>query len=599
VDRIPEKTISEIRAVSDIVSVISEVVLLKRTGKNFVGLCPFHSEKTPSFTVNSDKQIFYCFGCGAGGSVFTFLMKHEGLSFPEAVRTLGRRYGIAVADHDLSPEERRHIREREGIFDVNEQAAAFYRRMLLENSEGRSALDYLRKRGMDMETIDRFSLGYAPEGWDALTGLFVDRCIPDTLLEKSGLVISRRNGPGHYDRFRNRIVFPIRGPASRIIGFGARVMDDSLPKYLNSPETIIFNKRRSLYGLEVARSGCREKGTVYVVEGYFDVLALSQAGIPNVVATLGTALTPEHVRILKGYVQEIILVYDSDQAGIRAALKSVEIFRRENMDARILVLPEGHDPDSFIRKFGRNAFEATAQSSWNMMDFLMEETVRKHGLSVEGKIRIIEEMRPPLSAVSDPMARSLYIRNLAERVGVDEAVVAGRIGRPSPDRDSRRESGPMAPGAAEAKDLQDSIGFVGRHAKIERKIVTMMLQFPDFLAEIDRRCILDDFEDERLKSIGRHLLTHYKSGGEYHISDFIEKLDEAERAITVNLAMGGDVWDRGGCLRLLTQFESGRKRQTDNLLHKIEAARRNNDQALLLKLLKKKQNRARKRQTIN
>lgn len=598
-DRIPEKTISEIRAVSDIVFVISEVVLLKRAGKNYVGLCPFHSEKTPSFTVNSDKQIFYCFGCGAGGSVFTFLMKHEGLSFPEAVRMLGRRHGIAVSDNDLSPEEQRRIREREGIFDINEQATAFFRRMLVEDPVGCRALDYLRKRGMSMETIDRFSLGYAPEGWDALTRFFADRRISDMLLKQSGLVIAKKNGPGHYDRFRNRIVFPIAGTASRVVGFGARVMDDSLPKYLNSPETAVFNKRRSLYGLEAARSGCREKGTVYVVEGYFDVLALSQAGVPNVVATLGTALSSEHVRILKGYVREIILVYDSDQAGMRAAFKSVEIFRRENMDARILVLPEGHDPDSFIRKFGRDAFEAAAQSARNMMDFMMEETIRKHGLSVEGKIRVIEEMRQPFSAVSDSMARSLYIRNLAERVGVDEAVVAGRIGRPASGRDSRRENDPRGAYVAEGSDYQDSIGFEGRHARIERKIVTVMLQFPDLLAEIDRRRILDDFEDERLKSIGRHLLANYKSGGEHHISNFIEKLDEAERAIAINLAMEGDVWDRGGCLRLLTQFESGRKRQTDNLLHKIEAARRNNNQALLLELLKEKQNRARKRQTIN
>lgn len=420
VDRIPEKTISEIRNASDIVDIVSEVVLLKRAGKNFIGLCPFHSEKTPSFTVSADKQIFYCFGCGAGGSVFTFLMKHEGFSFPEAVRMLGRRHGIAVEDHQLSPEDRQRMQEREGIFDVNEQAASFFRHMLLEKEEGRSALEYLRKRGMTRETIDRFSLGYAPDGWDGLTGYFAGRRIPAALLEKSGLVVPRKAGGGFYDRFRNRIVFPIAGVSSRIVGFGGRVMDDSLPKYLNSPETAVFNKRRSLYGLESARSCCRETGTVYVVEGYFDVLALSQAGISNVVATLGTALSAEHVRMLKGYVREIVLVYDSDQAGIRAALKSVETFRKENMDAKILVLPEGHDPDSFILKSGAQAFLETSRTARNMMDFLMEETVRKHGLSVEGKLRIIEDMQEPLGAVSDRMARSLYIRNLAEHIDVED-----------------------------------------------------------------------------------------------------------------------------------------------------------------------------------
>ena len=596
VDRIPEKTISEIRNASDIVDIVSEVVLLKRAGKNFIGLCPFHSEKTPSFTVSADKQIFYCFGCGAGGSVFTFLMKHEGFSFPEAVRMLGRRHGIAVEDHQLSPEDRQRMQEREGIFDVNEQAASFFRHMLLEKEEGRSALEYLRKRGMTRETIDRFSLGYAPDGWDGLTGYFAGRHIPAALLEKSGLVVPRKSGGGFYDRFRNRIVFPIAGVSSRIVGFGGRVMDDSLPKYLNSPETAVFNKRRSLYGLESARSCCRETGTVYVVEGYFDVLALSQAGISNVVATLGTALSAEHVRVLKGYVREIVLVYDSDQAGIRAALKSVEIFRKENMDAKILVLPEGHDPDSFILKSGAQAFLETSRTARNMMDFLMEETVRKHGLSVEGKLRIIEDMQEPLGAVSDRMARSLYIRNLAEHIDVDEAMVAGRIRRISasgPADDGRRGASPDERGFVEKNS------FLGRHVMIERKIITMMLQFQDFLAEVDRRNLLDFFEDERLKSIGRHILMNYKATGEHHVSGVIEKLDETEREITVNLAIGGDVWDREGCLRLLAQFETGRKRQKDNLLQRIEAASQNNDQALLLELLKEKQNRARKRQTIN
>ncbi len=596
VNHIPEKTISEVRNASDIVGIISEVVLLKRAGKNFLGLCPFHSEKTPSFTVSSDKQIFYCFGCGTGGNVFSFLMKYEGCSFPEAVRSLGRRHGITVEDHQLSPEDRRRMQEREGIFDVNAAAAAFFQRMLLEEAEGRQAMDYLQKRGISRETIDRFSLGYAPGGWDALTGWFADRRVSVALLEASGLVIPQKNGGGVYDRFRNRIIFPIAGISSRIIGFGGRVMDDALPKYLNSPETPVFNKRRSLYGLEVARSHCRATGTVYVVEGYFDVLALFQAGILNAAATLGTALTSEHVRLLKGYVREIVLVYDSDQAGIRAALKSVETFRKENMDARILVLPEGHDPDSFILQFGADAFIEAAKNARKMMDFLLEETIRKHGLSVEGKLRIVEDMTAPLSAVSDRMARSLYIRDLAEHIGVDEVMIAGRLRRipaaAQPDGFS-----PLPDlGRRHGVDPED---ITARHVKIERKIITMMLQFQEFIAEIDRRALLDLFEDDRLKSIGRHILNHYKTTGEHHVSGLIGRLDDAERTMTVNLAIGGDVWDRKGCLRLLDQFESSRKRQTDNLLQRIEAASRKNDKALLLKLLEEKQNRARERQTIN
>jgi DNA primase len=593
-DQIPESTISEIRSTADIVDIVSEVVLLKRAGKNFQGLCPFHSEKTPSFTVSPDKQVFYCFGCGAGGNVFTFLMQHEGLSFPEAVRTLGRRYGIVVEDRQLSPEERARMAERDGIFDVHQQAAAFFRRMLLESPEGRTARAYLEKRGMRSETIERFSLGYAPPEWDALAKYFAGRRVPTTYLETAGLIIPRKSGSGFYDRFRDRIIFPITGVSSRILGFGGRVMDDAMPKYLNSPESPVFNKRRSLYGLEAARGRCRETGTAYVVEGYFDVLALAQAGVTNAVATLGTALTAGHVKTLKGHVSDIVLVFDSDQAGIRAALKSVEVFRKENMDARILVLPEGHDPDSFIRKFGAEAFGSAARNARSMMDFLMEETIRKHGLSVEGKLRIISEMQGPLGAISDRMARSLYIRNLAEKTGVDEAMIAERIAPTNPPGGGRR-----GPAAAGGGGPAGEACLTGRHIRIERKIITMMLQFPDILPEVERRHTLELFEDEQLKSIGRRILTQYSTTGKYHVSDVIEALDDTEREMTVNLAIGGDVWDREGCLRLLAQFESGRKRQKDNLLQKIEAASRNNDQALLLKLLKEKQHRARKRQTIN
>lgn len=583
---ISEKTISDIRNASDIVDVISEVVLLKRAGKNFQGLCPFHSEKTPSFSVSPDKQVFYCFGCGAGGNVFSFLMRHEGLSFAEAVRKLGKRYGIAVEDRQLSPEERRRVQEREGILEINREAAAFYRRILQNRREGAAALAYLQDRGLVRETMERFSLGYAPPGWETLLRHFSERRIPPEFPEKAGLVIPREKGGGHYDRFRDRIIFPIRDAGGHIIGFGGRVMDDGLPKYLNSPETVVFNKRRSLYGLDAARAGCRETGTVHVVEGYFDVLALSQAGIANTVATLGTALTPEHVRMLKGYARETVLVYDSDQAGMRAARKSVETFRREEMSARILVLPEGEDPDSFLLKFGSEAFLEKSRTARSMMDFLMEETVREHGLSIEGRLRILSEMKAPLGAVSDPIARSLYIRNLASLIDVEERSVAEAVAAASPAVRMERRA-------------LEIPGISGRRGMIERKIITMMIQFTEFLAEIDRRGTLEDFEDERLKSIGVTILTHYRTSGEHDVAALMEKLPDAEREIAATLSLGGDVWDRDGCMRLLAQYDAGRKRQQDDLLQRIEAASRGNDQALLLELLKEKQHRARKRQTIH
>jgi len=343
---IPEEKINDIKNSADIVDIISEVVVLKKSGKNFLGLCPFHSEKTPSFTVSPDKQIFYCFGCNAGGNVFSFLMKQHGLSFPEAARMLARRYGIDIPVRTMSLEQKRRISERESVLAINRQAMDFFRCALIENASGKKAMEYLLKRGISR---DDFKLGYAPEGWDNLAIYFSKNKQSDRLVEKSGLIIPRKGKSGFYDRFRSRIIFPIFDVSMQVIGFGGRVMDDSLPKYLNSPETPVYNKSRSLYGLHMAKGKCRETRTVFIVEGYFELLALHQHGIQNSVATLGTSLTPEHVQILRGFIGKsgrVVLVYDSDIAGIKDAQRSIEVYDKGYVDASILVLHDGYEPDS-------------------------------------------------------------------------------------------------------------------------------------------------------------------------------------------------------------------------------------------------------------
>jgi DNA primase len=329
---IPEDKISEIKNAADIVDIISETVLLKKAGRNFLGLCPFHSEKTPSFTVSPEKQIFYCFGCGAGGNVFSFLMKHESLTFPEAARALAKRYGITIPTKTLSPEQRRKIGQKESLLDLNKQAMDFFHHELLSSVAGKQALSYLSKRGISEETIDQFNLGYAPKGWDNLLRFFTKMRIRPGLLEISGLVAARKNSSGFYDRFRDRIIFPIFDVNMEVVGFGGRVMDNSEPKYLNSPETSVYNKSRTLYGLHRARDKCRTDDKVFIVEGYLDLLALHQHGIENSVATLGTALTAEHIRMLARYTRRMVLVYDSDEAGIKSAYRCIETFWKEHVD---------------------------------------------------------------------------------------------------------------------------------------------------------------------------------------------------------------------------------------------------------------------------
>jgi len=584
VNYIPENIVSEIRNATDIVDIVSDMVILKKAGKNYQGLCPFHSEKTPSFSVSPEKQIFYCFGCGAGGNAFSFLMKHEGMSFPEAVRTLARRVGIEVPTRDLTPEEKRRFSERDALLEVNRRAMAYFQHMLWKSRAGEPGRAYLERRGITQAVADAFGLGYAPKGWDHLIRSFAKKKTDPALLEKAGLTVPRKSGRGFIDRFRDRIMFPIRDIRQQVVGFGGRVMDEGMPKYLNSPETPVFSKSRTLYGVDTARAKARETGQMYLVEGYIDVISLYQAGITNTVATLGTALTREHVRLLKGHAGEATLVFDSDQAGVRAAARSVDIFRKENMDARILVLPEGHDPDTYILEFGAEAFQGAAQKARSVMDFMMEDAVKRHGLSIEGKVRVISELTGPLGVIEDPVARSLYVRRLAERMGVDEAMIMDKV-RAVPA--GRQESRP--------RPEQTPASFQGRRMRLEKKLVMMMLQFPEILPDVAKREVIDRFEDPSLKSIGHNLVNRYRDYRDGRTSDLIDSVDEAHRAVAANLAITGEEWTRKGCLNLIAQFETGRKGGSQDLLQRIEAASRDNDQALLMKLLKEKQNQARQR----
>ncbi|MFP4347501.1 MAG: DNA primase [Desulfococcaceae bacterium] len=581
---IPENIISEIRNAADIVDIVSDMVILKKTGKNYQGLCPFHSEKTPSFSVSPEKQIFYCFGCGAGGNVFSFLMKHEGMSFPEAVRTLARRFGIEVPTRDLTPEEKRRFSEREALLDLNRRAMAYFQHMLWKTRAGEPARAYLERRGIKPAVAETFGLGYAPKGWDHLIRSFSKKKTDPGLLEKAGLTVPRKSGRGFIDRFRDRIMFPIRDIRRQVVGFGGRVMDEGLPKYLNSPETPVFNKSQTLYGVDTARARARETRQMYLVEGYFDVISLYQAGITNAVATLGTALTREHVRSLRGHAGEVTLVFDSDQAGVRAAARSVDIFRKENMDARVLVLPEGHDPDTYILEFGAEAFQSAARKARSVMDFMMEDAVNRHGLSIEGKVRIISELTVPLGAIEDPVARSLYVRRLSERMGVDEAMIMDKVRAAPVGQPENRPRPEIKPAS-----------FQGRRMRLEKKLVAMMLQFPEILPEVADREVIDRFEDPSLKSIGQSLVYRYRDYRGGDISDLIDSVDEAHRAVAANLAITGEEWTREGCLNLIAQFETGQKSGSRDLLQRIEVASRDNDQALLMKLLKEKQNQARQR----
>ena len=571
---IPEDKIAEVLHAADIVGVLSEYISLKKVGRNYSALCPFHPEKTPSFTVSAEKQIFHCFGCGFGGNVFSFLMHYHNISFPEAVRDLAKRYGIAIPTKQMSPAERKKFDERENILQINRLASQYFHDILLNAAEGQNGREYLKKRGISHEIIDRFTLGFSDNSWNRLIQFFAEKKTPLSLLEKAGLIVKKRGG--YYDRFRARIIFPIFDVRQNIIGFGGRVLDQSLPKYLNSPDTPVYNKSRSLYGIHIARSFCRSTDSVFVVEGYFDLLALHCHGIQNAVATLGTALTREHIRILKGYASTAILVFDSDEAGVKAAQRSLPLFTEEKMGVNILILPEGYDPDTFIFEHGKAQFLKLAERSLSVVSFLMSYLIAKHGLSIEGKARIIDDIKRSLASLADGVKRALYVKELAERLDITESVVLEQV-RNATSTDQKMR-------------LEDQTTAVLEEYKIEKGILQMMIQFPPILPYIIKERIVEDFENPFHKKLGERILKIFQDQGDIQASAIFSYIDDPRhRSLITELFLDEKTWDREKCLKGIERFRHDvQKRKGKILSRKIKEAQKANDQELLTNLLSEK-----------
>ncbi len=427
---IPPAFIQELLARVDIVDVVGRQVQLKKSGINFSGLCPFHAEKSPSFTVTPTKQFYHCFGCGANGDAIRFLVEQNGMTFIDAVKDLAQQVGLAVPDDDRSAEDRERAavqkQRRVTLGDVLTKAAEHYRRQLKANPR---AIDYLKARGLTGEVAARFGLGYAPEGWRGLASVFAS--YDDPLLEESGMVIAQDADDGdeahrkRYDRFRDRIMFPIRAVQGDIIGFGGRVLDRGEPKYLNSPETPVFSKGRELYGLHEARSALRQRGYALVVEGYMDVVALAQAGFENAVATLGTACTAEHVQKLFRFTESVVFSFDGDGAGRRAALRALEASLPHATDTRtvrFLFLPAEHDPDSYVRAEGSDAFERCIAAAVPLSRQLLEAAAEGCDLdTAEGRARLVAQARPYIQQLPTGMLRGQIVDALAARAQVEPA----------------------------------------------------------------------------------------------------------------------------------------------------------------------------------
>lgn len=575
--RITDETIETLRNVADIAQVVSERVTLKRAGRRLTGLCPFHVEKTPSFSVDPEKQMYHCFGCGAGGDIFSFVMQSEGLSFPEAVKSLADRFGVPLAESQEGDD--REAGERQAILEANRVALGVFRHGLLKSPLGGVAREYLEKRGISEDSVARFGLGFIPDGWTRLLDYMTKKGFDPRLLEKSGLVVRSEKGRC-YDRFRNRIVFPIQDIPGRVIGFGGRVLGAENPKYLNSPETLLYHKARSLYGLHQGRQEIRKSRVAYIVEGYFDVIALHQHGIGEAVASLGTALTREQIQLLRGYADRLVLVFDGDVAGLRAAERAAPLLLPFAMDCRVLLLPAGEDPDSFVRRLGKDAFLGEALKARPLFSFLMHASLQRWGRDPAGRIKALESLLPLLSGMTDTVVRDVYLREMADGLDMEEKGIRERLSKRIPD----------SPGMA--RQIQKSEDPRG-NLRMEEALVSLLLSVPQCREEVAGLKPEGFFSDPILKRIVLSLLYGERQDSLVNDPEILGD-PEVQRRLS-GFAFGESSWNVDNAELLISQFRRLQQQAqgSSGLMDRIKAAEAGKDQARLMALLEQKQQQAR------
>ncbi len=503
----------EIKRAADVVELIGQYVKLKKAGRNHVGLCPFHAEKDPSFTVNPERQSFHCFGCKKGGDVFAFWMEYHSTTFPEAIKDLAERYHITITEGYSAEAEKKKAAERNSLYKINEITADYFQKSL-NDPKATHARDYLKRRAISKEIESEFRLGYAPNQWDGLIKVLKKHNVDMQMAAQAGVIIQKEKG-GYYDRFRGRVIFPIIDQRQQVVGFGGRVLDDSLPKYLNTPETPVFHKGETLYGLNASFKAIREKGRAVIVEGYMDWLALKKYGLGEAVATLGTALTERHVRKLKGYAKEAVIVFDSDDAGKAAALKSLHVFANEGLSARAAVLPVGHDPDSFVNENGLDRFLDLLEQASPMFDFFLDQKMTQ-GDSDEGKVSALKEILPVLSEVRDFAMRSLYVRRLADRVGLREEVVLSELnalGRKPVQKVQDKKASDRAENLELKKVPMDDL-----------YILNLFVHHPDTIPRLNECDCRGLVSDPEIVNVIDSILEKYQKDGPFSPEDLLESL---------------------------------------------------------------------------
>jgi len=557
--------IDQVRQASSIVEIASQYTTLRRRGRKWVGLCPFHTEKTPSFTVDEDKQLYHCFGCGVGGDIFSLLMERENLTFPEALKSLAERYHVPLpAQQRVHPEV---LKLEDKLFKMNELALGYFRKNLTGTAEGKKALDYLKKRGLSDETIQTLKIGYAMNAWTALIDAFKSKDVPVSLLEKGGLALAGSR-PGEFrDRFRGRVIFPIFSLTGRVVGFGGRTVFDAEPKYLNSPETPLYSKGKLLYGLNFTKDAVRKDGTAILVEGYTDFSSLYQAGVTNVVASLGTALTPWQVGQAMRFASRLVVNYDGDSAGRAAAARAVPLGLEKGLNMDVLVLPDDLDPDSFLRKHGRDRYLALLKKPVPGIDFLIDSLAAGARMTIpEEKGKVARTVVKEIEKVPDAVARSEYLRRASAKLGVSEELLRGIV------ENKAAEKGPEEPGPLCAA---------------EKRLFQILMSDPKLAPDVFAECGEDIFQGLRSEAVFRYLQSCFKNDESWSFPALQGKvppalLSQLARAL-FEKASAGSVEEAQECLKALRKVYLNRKRK--GLQQRISKAEKDGDMEALPDLL--------------
>ncbi|APH04351.1 DNA primase [Bacillus weihaiensis] len=540
-NRIPEDLLEKIQRTSDIVDVVSEYVQLKKQGRNYFGLCPFHGEKSPSFSVSSDKQIFHCFGCGAGGNVFSFIMQHNGVSFTEAVQTLAEKNGIDLPTISPTDQGKTLSKDAEKMIEAHELLKKFYHHLLVNTKEGQSALDYLINRGFTRETIDKFEIGYALDSWDFITKFLSKRGFNLSLMEEAGLLVKKNNSDDFLDRFRNRIMFPISDHNGSTIAFSGRVLSEEKPKYLNSPETKIFNKSKILYNFHRARIHIRKNQQAVLYEGFADVISSTESGVEHAIATMGTSLTEDQARIIRRNVNEVVLCYDSDSAGVEATIRAAKVLQSAGCQIKVAMIQEGLDPDDYIKKYGSEKFRNDViGATVPFMTFKMSYYRRGKNLQNEGeRLQYIENVLADLTHLQSAVEREIYLKQLSKEFDLSIDVLKEQL-QHFQSRQSNVSQQPQAKNAVSNHMKRNPIAkkkLLPAYHTAERMLIGHMLRSKDFSQKVLERLGLQ-FNIEEHKAIVTYLYGFYEEGNEENVSSFLSRLPNSElQDIVSNIAM--------------------------------------------------------------